>query len=148
MVASIHARLAERDWSGDQELAEDLLALLRGKDPAGRVVQVDLDAVADVLDADPSITLGSYLDLVTGETFPAEITDPAEVGEDAAVDVESDPDRWLWIEPEDSRDGWRDMVAFADHQRDAGLKERLYRAIEGIRVGHARAGGEPEAPAP
>lgn len=188
VVVSIHNRLTMRDGAGDRELAEDLLALLHGEPLAGRVVPVDLDAVVDLLEADPMMTVGGYLDLVTGETIPAEFTDPAEVGEEHTVDVEADPDRWLWIEPGDSRDGWQDMAVFVDQQRDAGLRERLQRAIqgkgafrrfrdtvadeglsarwqsfstdrrwgrarellaaEGIRVGDARAGGEPATSAP
>ncbi|MGO1200255.1 MAG: hypothetical protein ACTMKY_10200, partial [Dermabacteraceae bacterium] len=131
VLVSIHHRLTMRGGTGDRELAEDLLALLRGDTLAGRVVPVDLDAVIDLLDADPMMTAGGFLDLVTGETIPGELTDPAEVGEEYAVDVDAEPDRWLWIEPGDSRDGWQDMAAFADLQRDAGLSERLQRAHDG-----------------
>ena len=131
VVLSLHNRLTMRDGVGDRELAEDLLALLRGNPLAGRVVPVDLDTVVDLLEADPLMSTGGFLDLVTGETIPAELTDPAEVGEDDAVDVEAVPDRWLRIDPGDSRDGWQDMATFAEQQRDGGLRERLQRAIQG-----------------
>jgi hypothetical protein len=45
--------------------------------------------------------------------------------------VEAEPDRWLWFDCAGSRDGWRDMAAFAQRQRDAALRERMERAIEG-----------------
>jgi hypothetical protein len=57
--------------------------------------------------------------------------DPMMVGEDAAIDVNEDPDRWLWFVRTGSRDGWRDMAAFAKRQRDGAFRERLERAIEG-----------------
>ena len=52
------------------------------------------------------------------------------VGEDAAIDVDENPDRWLWFDRTGSRDGWRDMAAFAERQRDGAFRERLERAIE------------------
>jgi hypothetical protein len=64
---------------------------------------------------------------VYGETA----ADPMMVGEDAAIDVEEEPDRWLRFNRTGSRDGWRDMAAFAQRQRDVALRERLERAIEG-----------------
>ena len=131
IVLSIHNRLTVRDGPGDQELAEDLLAALRGEPLPGRPVPVDLDALAAVLDGDPMLTPGGYLDLSTGETIPADLTDPVEVGEDDAVDVDAEPDRWLHVDADDSRDAWQDMAAFADRQRDHGLRASLERAIQG-----------------
>lgn len=58
VVVSLHHRLTMRGAMGDRELAEDLLALLRGEPLAGRVVPVDLDAVADLLEADPVMSTG------------------------------------------------------------------------------------------
>ena len=130
VVASLHDRLTLRDARGDRELAEDLLALLREEPPAGRVVPVDLDVVVGLLDTDPVMSSAGYLDLVTGETIPGELTDPTEVGEEYAVDVDADPERWLRIEPAGSRDGWQDMADFADRQ-ETGLRETLLRAIDG-----------------
>ncbi|MDN5685992.1 MAG: hypothetical protein L0G94_04810 [Brachybacterium sp.] len=131
IVRSIHNRLTARDGPGDQELGEDLLAALRGEPLPGRPVPVDLDALAALLDGDPMLTPGGYLDLSTGETVPADLADPAEVGEDYAVDVEAEPDRWLHVDSDDSRGGWQDMAAFADRQRDRTLRDSLERAIQG-----------------
>ena len=91
---------------------------------------VDLDAVVALLDTDPVMSTGGYLDLATGDTIPGELTDPAEVGDEYAVDVDADPDRWLRIEPAGSRDGWQGMADFAD-QQETGLREKLLRAIDG-----------------
>ncbi len=53
------------------------------------------------------------------------------VGEDAAINVDENPDRWLHLDAAGSREGWRDMAAFAERQHDESLRARLERAIEG-----------------
>ncbi|MFF2113596.1 hypothetical protein [Rhodococcus koreensis] len=87
-------------------------------------MSVDLEMLSTELDGDPGMSAGGYLDLRTGEVFDEGITDPAMVGQDAAVDVEEQPDRWLLFARTGSRDGWRDMAAFAQRQHDAALRER------------------------
>jgi hypothetical protein len=57
--------------------------------------------------------------------------DPSIVGESAAIDVEEEPDRWRRLNHTGSRDGWRDMSAFAERQHDEALRARLEPAIEG-----------------
>ena len=123
-------RLRARAGDGDDVLAEDLRAAMDGTPLATRTVAVDLTEVSYQLEGDFS-EAGGYLDLQTGEVVPDILTDPAEVGEDAAVDLEDDPDRWLFLERLGSRSGWRDMAAFAADQRDEGLRDRLESAIEG-----------------
>lgn len=124
-------RLTWRAGAGDDVLAEDLLTCLRGEPPAGRVVPVDLEMLGTALEGDPGMSTGGYLDLRTGEVLDDSSTDPMMVGEDAAVDVEEEPDRWLGFDCTGSRDGWEDMAAFAERHRDAALRQRLERAIEG-----------------
>jgi hypothetical protein len=131
VAASIISRLNRRFGDGDEVLAEDLLAVMRGEPLPGRVVPVDLDILATVLEGDPGMSLGGYVDLQTGEVFDDNMTDPAIVGDDVAADVETDPDRWLWVSRTGSRDGWQDMAAFAQRQHDDALRTRLERAIEG-----------------
>ena len=97
----------------------------------GQVLPVDLDMLGTILEGDMTISTGGYLDLRTGRVCDEGHTDPMLVGEDAAIDVEAEPDRWLRFECTGSRDGWRDMAAFAERQHDAALRERLERAIEG-----------------
>jgi hypothetical protein len=124
-------RLTMRGWAGDDVLAEDLLALLRDETLPGRVVPVDLDMLCSELEGDPSMSSGGYIDLDTGDVYDDSATDPMIVGDDVAVDVEANPDRWLWFDRTGSQDGWRDMADFAERQRDPGLRDRLERAIEG-----------------
>ena len=131
VALSVINRLTWRGGPGDQVLAEDLLACLRGEPLAGTAVPVDLDMLSMEMEGDVSLSSGGYVDLRTGEVYGDSATDPAMVGEDAAIDVEEDPDRWLRFDRIGPRDGWQDMADFAQRQREAGLRERLERAIHG-----------------
>ena len=131
LALSVINRLQMRREEGDGVLAEDLLARLRHQPLAGRTVRVDLDMLAEELASDPTWSSGGYIDLDTGEVIGEGSTDAALVGEDAAVDVDSDPDRWLWFSVVGSRDGWQDMADYAGRQQDADLRARLERSIEG-----------------
>ena len=92
---------------------------------------VDLDMLSMEMEGDGSWSNGGYIDLRTGEVYGESATDAALVGEDAAIDVEEEPDRWLRLDSIGSRAGWQDMADFAQRQREAGLRERLERAIHG-----------------
>ena len=131
VTVSVINRLTWRAGPGDEVLAQDLLAHLRGEPLTGRVVPVDLEMLGTELEGDLTMSAGGYLDLRTGEVVDEGVTDPAMVGQDAAVDVETEPDRWLRFDRTGSGDGWRDMAAFAQRQHDSSLRERLERAIEG-----------------
>jgi hypothetical protein len=131
VVLSVINRLTWRDGAGDRLLAEDLLAGLRREPLTGRGVPVDLDMLSIVLEGDPELSTGGYLDLRTGRVYDETATDPMIVGEDAAIDVGEEPDRWLRLNRTGSRNGWQDMAAFAERQHDEALRERLERAIEG-----------------
>lgn len=128
VALSVINRLTWRAGAGDTVLAEDLLARLRGEPP---VVPVDLEMLSTQLEGDLDMSTGGYIDLHTGEVYDDSATDPMLVGEDAAIDVESDPDRWLEFANAGSREGWNDMAAFAERQPNATLRERLERTIEG-----------------
>ena len=131
VALSVINRLTVRASAGDEVLAEDLVARLRGEPLKGRVVPVDLEMLGTELEGDLSMSTGGYLDLRTGEVYDETATDPMMVGEDAAIDVEEEPDRWLRFDRTGSRDGWRDMAAFAHRQRNLTLRQRLETAIEG-----------------
>jgi hypothetical protein len=131
VALSVINRLTRRAGAGDRVLAEDLLASLRGQPPTERVAPVDLDMLSTELEGDLGMSTGGYVDLHTGEVYDDTATDPMTVGESAAIDVGKEPDRWLRFERIGSRDGWRDMAAFAERQRDEALRERLERAIQG-----------------
>ncbi|PBC39084.1 hypothetical protein CJ179_37425 [Rhodococcus sp. ACS1] len=131
VAVSVINRLTWRGGAGDEVLAEDLLGCLRGEPLSGRVVPVDLEMLGSALEGDLGMSTGGYVDLRTGDVYDESSTDPMMVGEDAAVEVEAQPDRWLRFNRTGSRDGWRDMAAFAERHHDAALRERLERAIEG-----------------
>jgi hypothetical protein len=124
-------RLTWRDGAGDGVLAEDLLAGLRRVPLTGQVVPVALEMLSTVLEGDPDLSTGGYLDLRTGQVYDDSAADPSIVGESAAIDVEEEPDRWRRLNHTGSRDGWRDMSAFAERQHDEALRARLEPAIEG-----------------
>ena len=130
-TVSVINRLTRRDWDGDDVLAQDLIALLRHGALAGRAVPVDLEILCAELEGDTELSTGGYLDLQTGEVINDVLTDPAMVGDDAAIDIDEEPDRWLRIEPAGSRDGWHDMAAFVARLPDTSLAAQLQHAIEG-----------------
>ena len=131
VALSVINRLTWRGGPGDRVLAEDLLAALRREPLTGRVVPVDLDMLSIVLEGDPDLSTGGFLDLRTGQVYDEAATDPMMLGEDAAIDVEEEPECWLRLNRTGSRTGWQDMAAFAERQPDEALRERLERAIEG-----------------
>jgi len=131
VALSVVNRLSRRGGAGDRVLAEDLLAGLRREPLPGRVVPVDLEMLSMVLEGDPDLSIGGYLDLRTGQVYEDSATDPMTVGEDSAIDVEEEPERWLRLDRTGSRDGWQDMAAFTERQPGEALREQLERAIGG-----------------
>ncbi|MCU1515944.1 MAG: hypothetical protein JWQ75_665 [Pseudarthrobacter sp.] len=131
VAMSVINRLTWRGGAGDRLLAEDLLAGLRRLPLPGRVVPVDLESLSTVLEGDLDLSTGGYIDLGTGQVYEDYATDPTMVGDDAAINVEDEPDRWLRCSRSGSRNGWQDMAAFAERQHDESLRERLERAIVG-----------------
>ena len=129
IALSVINRLTSRGGTGDRVLADDLLGRLRREPPPARQVAVDLDLLSSLLEGDQAGEV--YVDLQTGEVYDEDFTDPMTVGEDAAIDVDADPQRWLRLEHVASRDAWNDMAVFAQRQQDHSLRERLSRAIEG-----------------
>jgi hypothetical protein len=125
------AALRERDWEGDDVLADQLEALLgSGVMPDLRPLPVDLDELADILEGDP-VYGGGRVDLATGEVWPAPAVDYAqEIGQEDEGESD-DPDKWLWVHSEGSRDGYRDMELFIGTVRDPGHADRLEIAISG-----------------
>jgi hypothetical protein len=68
---SMIAALRQRDWEGDDVLADQLDALLgSGAMPDLRPLPVDLDELAGLLEGDPMYG-GGRVDLATGEIWPA-----------------------------------------------------------------------------
>jgi hypothetical protein len=125
------AALRERGWEGDDVLTDQLDALLgSGVLPDLRPLPVDLDELAGILEGDP-MWGGGRVDLETGEVWPAAAVDYArEIGQEDE-DESEDPDKWLWVHCEGSRDGYRDMELFIGVVRDPRRADRLEIAISG-----------------
>ena len=122
--------LQDRDWEGDHDLAALLVAAL-GEAPEVnlRRVPVELDELAFILEGDGRSGDGR-IDLVTGEVWTGSAIDYAEErGED--LPQADDPDRWLYVGSEGSRDGYRDMEDFIAGLDDADRADLLSVAISG-----------------
>jgi len=133
LAADCVAALAERDWPGDTELGEQLLALLgTGPTPMLQPLPVDLAELADILEGDPAHG-GGLLDLHTGQVWPQAAIDYAHdnSGEIAGAPDQDDPDRWLSVQCEDSHDSYHDMEIFIDTLADPHLVDQLQSAIHG-----------------
>ena len=123
--------LRERGWEGDDELADQLDALLgSGPAPMLRALPVDLEELAGILEGAP-LTAGGRIDVRTGEVWPrAAIEYALETGEEDE-DTTDDPEQWLPVHGEGSREGYRDMELFIASVVDPGRAERLAIAING-----------------
>lgn len=122
--------LRERGWDGDHDLADQLDAAL-GEKPAPmlRPLSVDLEELAAVLEGDPAHG-GGRIDLRTGEVWPQAAIDYAqEMGEDDPDD--EDPDRWLEVWCESSRNAYRDMEDFIETVANEDRADRMSIAISG-----------------
>jgi hypothetical protein len=123
--------LRERGWAGDEEVAVELEAALGRRPPlGGTVLPLDLDDLSELLEASLGEE-GGRIDLQTGEVWRASTMEYfAEAEPEKAPDFE-DPDRWLYVGPEGSEEGYRDMEDFIATVDDAGRADRLGIAIEG-----------------
>jgi Uncharacterised protein family (UPF0158) len=125
------AALRDRGWEGDDVLAGQLDALLGGGAVQDlRPLPVDLDELAGILEGDP-LYGGGRVDLTTGEVWPAPAVDYARETGQEDEDESDDPDKWLWVNCDGSRDGYRDMERFIGTVRDPGRAGRLEIAISG-----------------
>ena len=127
LVLSFVNRLNARGLPGDKVLGEELLARLRGDTPPGRQTPVDIDMLATMLGDSAHLT-GAYVDLETGSVIPV---GNGLVDADDPVDVETDPDRFLWLDRYEADDRWNDRMAFAAQERDRDLRRRLETALDG-----------------
>ena len=123
--------LRQRGWDGDDELADQLEAQLgSGTAAMLRALPVDLEELAGILEGDP-LSVGGRIDIATGEVWSqAAIEYVLETGEEDE-DTSDDPERWLAVHGEGSRESYRDMELFIASVEDAGRAERLAVAIRG-----------------
>jgi hypothetical protein len=123
--------LRERGWAGDDELAVELEASL-GRRPASalKTLAVDLEELSMLLEAGFGEG-GGVVDLHTGAVWPSSTIEYFQ-GEMAAEAPDfDDPDRCLYVGPEGSGEGYRDMEDFIASVADASRADRLAIAIEG-----------------
>jgi Uncharacterised protein family (UPF0158) len=123
--------LRERGWAGDEELAAELEAAMgRRPAPPGRPLPVDLEERSELLEAGLGED-GGRIDLETGEVWRAStIQYFAEEEPGEAPDFE-EPDRWLYVGPEGSHEGYRDMEDFIAMVDEPDHADRLGIAIDG-----------------
>jgi hypothetical protein len=120
--------LTGRGWWGDEELAVELRgAMGLQPEPRLRPVPVELDELASHLQGAGWGGMAASLDLSTGELWPSgEAADP-----ELAPPGADDPDRWLEVGPQGSRDGYRDMVRFTETVANPALRRALEQALDG-----------------
>lgn len=123
--------LRERDWEGDDVLADQVTALVvNGVIPGLKPLPVNLDQLAGALEGDP-MQGGGQIELATGQVWPDA---PFEYGSALSEEEEDeleDPDKWLRVHCEGSRDGYRDMERFIRTVSDPSRADRLGIAITG-----------------
>ena len=124
------AALRERGWDGDAELAEHLASRLGdGPIPLLRGLPVDLEEISMILEGDP-LHGGGRIDRRSGEVWPRSAIDYAvEIGEED--EDEDDHERWLWVDCEGSRAGFKDMERFTAGINDPEAAAQLGRALDG-----------------
>jgi hypothetical protein len=95
-----------------------------------RALPVDLEELAGILEGEP-LSVGGRIDITTGEVWSqAAIEYVLETGEEDEHTAD-DPERWLAVDGEGSREGYRDMELFIASVEDPGRAERLAVAIRG-----------------
>ncbi|GAB3243079.1 UPF0158 family protein [Nocardioides dilutus] len=123
------SELRQRDWEGDLELAESLESRMgTGAAPLLRPLTVDLDELAGVLEGDP-VYGGGRVDRRTGEVWPEAAMDAFE--EDEEEEDVDDDERWVWVDSQGSRAGYRDMERFIAGLNDPAAAHALERALDG-----------------
>jgi hypothetical protein len=127
VLLSVLQRLQRRDWVGDDILAAEMLAEVRGEKPSGRRLAVDLDELSSAV-ADRGDYPGGYLNTETGDVVSAALTDELSVGAEYVVDVDSG--EWVHL-VEDGRAGWQDMADFAAAVEDRRIRGLLEDAAHG-----------------
>jgi hypothetical protein len=134
LAESLVAMLEQRDWTGDPELAALLRQHVLGQpaptDPSRRAIRADLDQVADLLEGTLDMGFGGVLDTERGDAWPERVLEDWP-DDEPRPDPDEDPERYLFIPNEGSREAWRDMQDFAYCLDDDDIREQLLDAIDG-----------------
>lgn len=96
-----------------------------------RKIKANLSELIDAFD-DCCIGDEFYLDVKSGELL--RVSDEfmeTEETEEIYERLDDEPERYLSIPTESSREGYQDMVAFAESLEDKNLKEKLWIALDG-----------------
>lgn len=91
-------------------------------------MKIDLGLVAEALDSRGENVW--YLDQKTGSVF-AVFADLGDLEQESTQLIEADPDRFLTIDPLDSREGFLIMEDYIDTLPEGEAKRSLLRAING-----------------
>lgn len=92
-------------------------------------LRVDLDMLNTLLEGDPNLSRGGWLDVRTGECEPSYHDSDLDDG-DLSEERDGDPD-WLFVHIQGSHDAYADMTAFASTVADESLATRLFDALDG-----------------
>lgn len=95
-------------------------------------LRIDTDELLFAIDTNND-GIDHYLDVQTGEIILVNLDDFSEDDPEYAEmkAVADDDERYRYIEPISSRDGWSFMLDFSDHVADSNVRERLLDAIHG-----------------
>lgn len=126
VIANLASSLRDRGRLGDVELATALTERAAGRPSSHTVLAVDLDDLADLLDANTSSE--SYIDLSSGVVWPGEIIDLGQGPDDLDPGHAS---RWLFVGGEGSRLAYADMEGFIATVEPAALSVKLREAVDG-----------------
>ena len=128
IAAQLMGELADRLWSGDQELADEFERALLGTGPDLRPVPIDLNELATHLDTVSDYGEGWVLELATGSFWPS---DPVMMSGEEEPEGFDDPDRFTPVIGWGSSVGYGDMRDFITTVTDERLAELLWVAIDG-----------------
>lgn len=126
VISDLASRLHARGWQGDVELATALTERAAGRPSSLTALAVDLDDLAELVDAQPSSE--SYIDLETGAVWPGEIIDLGEGPDDLDP---GDVSRWLFVRGNGSQRAYADMERFIATVKPDALGVKLREAITG-----------------
>ena len=120
-------QLRQRQWDGDDELADALEHVIGRRASSLQPLPVELADLGEALSEQDGTE--NYLDLHTGTVWLHTMTDFG-VADDLDIDF-SDDTRWLFVLGEGSHEAYRDLRRFIGTVDDDDLATQLSVAIEG-----------------